>query len=351
VGAVASVLLTPLPAQSQLAPGFPLGIAATHFYFDADNLGVLVDGALAPDGRVCVADFREADIACLAPDKSRWTHIGRKGEGPGEFSAPYRLAFTPAGKMWVWDLQTQQLSLFDRAGHFAGRSPLPYRFRQVDNIVALGEDQIVFCGVTSLESPARDSAMHLFRWVKSATPLTAVRAFGPLPPVKLREKIEHWGAGAMTLTPRGTLYYVMRVPYALFEYSSHGELIRRIPPPVALSVGPDLGVNIQKTRTTETIGRTEALTVVYPLRAVEVGARWILTGRRTAHATGTATLDWDLLDIRTGNRITETPVNGEASEAAMVAYDPAIWTIWSMGTRGQDVGIWAVTLRAPSVAK
>lgn len=343
-----SLLFQPLSCQTHLATGFPLGVASERFYDDNGKFGMLVDGAVGSDGRVCVVDMGEHNVACLAPGAPTWAHFGRKGEGPGEFSTPYRVALSPQGRMWVWDYQTQLLSLFDRNGHFLGRSALPYRFRQVDGVIAIAEDQVLFCGVTSVSSTpaARDSTLHLFQWVKSGAALTAVRAFGSLPAATVRQKLEHWGAGSVTLSSHGTIYYVTRVPYQILEYTTQGQLIRRIPGPVVLPVGADQGIEIKESATEFTVGRSPNVTIVYPLRAFEVADRWILTGRRTSPPKPPGRLDWDLLDLKSGRRVQETPVGGEFGESSAFAFDAKTSTIWSIGTKASEPGVWAVTIRA-----
>ncbi|HEY4099284.1 MAG TPA: hypothetical protein VGM20_00245 [Gemmatimonadales bacterium] len=329
-------------AQVALDPHFPLHIASASFQTDSDRVGNLLDGAIGRDGRICAADFSEKMIHCLVRNPDHWVEIGRNGEGPGEFRAPYRVAFTPSQAMWVWDFQSQQLSHFDAAGHFTGRAALPYFFRQVDNMVALGEDRVVFCGVTSIASPARDSALHLFKWVGSGTPMQLVRAFGRLPAYSVREKIDHWGAGVVTVAANGNLYYTRRVPWDISEFRLDGTLVRVIPGPETLIMGADSAVSITEDKETVTIRRNPDATIVYPLRAIDIGQNWILTGRRIA-TPKEAHVVWDLLDRRTGRRIAETPLPKPLTEISGFGYDATRNTLWASGSRDDVDGIWSVT--------
>jgi hypothetical protein len=70
----------------------------------------------AEDGRLLVGDVSEGNVKLFAPDGRLLTIIGRKGEGPGEFTAPRYPRFGPDGLIYVADAQNPRIQVFDAAG-------------------------------------------------------------------------------------------------------------------------------------------------------------------------------------------------------------------------------------------
>jgi hypothetical protein len=70
----------------------------------------------AEDGRLLVGDVSEGNVKLFAPDGRLLKIIGRKGEGPGEFTAPRYPRFGPDGLIYVADAQNPRVQVFDAAG-------------------------------------------------------------------------------------------------------------------------------------------------------------------------------------------------------------------------------------------
>ena len=60
---------------------------------DETIIGLPYDVALGPDGNIYVLDIKTFDVKVLSPKGELLRTIGRKGEGPGEFSSPSSLVF------------------------------------------------------------------------------------------------------------------------------------------------------------------------------------------------------------------------------------------------------------------
>jgi 6-bladed beta-propeller protein len=98
-------------------------------------LGEISGLALDDSGRVYVADFQEPRIVVFAGDGRLLATIGRKGRGPGEFTAPTGPVIGPDGALYVRNMgqvarfvrdpKTGLLSVFDRS--FAGPAMAPWR--------------------------------------------------------------------------------------------------------------------------------------------------------------------------------------------------------------------------------
>lgn len=67
---------------------------------------------------ICIADFQDQSVKVFDPNGEYIHSIGRKGEGPGEFSYIGQMAVLPDGKLWVTDGMTRRLSLFDSEGKY-----------------------------------------------------------------------------------------------------------------------------------------------------------------------------------------------------------------------------------------
>lgn len=78
------------------------------------QVGVIM---LAPDGRIFVAQPRDAAVRVFAPDGSPAGIIGRRGEGPGEFRLVAGLGFQ-GDTLWVSDPTGGRVSWFGPDGSF-----------------------------------------------------------------------------------------------------------------------------------------------------------------------------------------------------------------------------------------
>lgn len=75
-------------------------------------------------GRILIGDVSEGNVKLFAPDGRLLRVIGRKGAGPGEFSAPRYPRFGPGGLIYVADAQNPRIQVFDSAGTLRGSTRL-----------------------------------------------------------------------------------------------------------------------------------------------------------------------------------------------------------------------------------
>lgn len=108
------------------APAFPLAESERAPIAFVDELvieGVAADGTFAffgardvdvlPDGRIVVADFQDSRVAVLSPTGQLLAHIGRQGEGPGEFAdQDPRLVAATASYIVAGDIEGNRLQVF-----------------------------------------------------------------------------------------------------------------------------------------------------------------------------------------------------------------------------------------------
>lgn len=74
--------------------------------------------AVAPDGRIFVADTGNKRIVVLSPQGQFLTAWGEAGEGTGQFVEPFEVAVDKDGTVWVLDSVRQLLLHFDDGGQF-----------------------------------------------------------------------------------------------------------------------------------------------------------------------------------------------------------------------------------------
>jgi len=67
---------------------------------------------------IYITDYQDKSIKVFDPRGEYILTIGRKGEGPGEFSSIGYLAFLPDGRLMVMDLEARRISLFDSDGKY-----------------------------------------------------------------------------------------------------------------------------------------------------------------------------------------------------------------------------------------
>jgi len=225
-------------------------------FFIGEVSGLALDDA----GRLYISDFQEPRVVVFAPDGRQLGIIGRKGQGPGEFTAPTGPFIAPDGSLWVRNMdqvahfvvdaktglptkfdrafrgpalapwRSKVPSLIDRAGRFyfprevGGRDGLTHhaylRFR-------LDGQQLDSLGVPLHPTARSEWAFYsISQGTGKMVPGLAVVPFHPLPV---------WAA-----TPAGTMLSGPADKYELIETGPDGRSIHtitRVVPPMPIPVG------------------------------------------------------------------------------------------------------------------
>ena len=95
-----------------------IGEASSTPFLLGEVSGIAIDDS----GRVYISDFQEPRVVVFSSRGRHLATIGRKGEGPGEFTAPTGPVIGPAGALYVRNLE--QIVRFNRDP----RSGIPSRF-------------------------------------------------------------------------------------------------------------------------------------------------------------------------------------------------------------------------------
>ncbi|HEV7591099.1 MAG TPA: 6-bladed beta-propeller [Longimicrobium sp.] len=269
-----------------------------------------------------VLDHMNFRVTAFSPDGRVLWKVGRAGRGPGEFQLPYRLDVAPNGNIVVFDFGASEVTTLSPSGTFVGRVRLPFSFRQVDNLVALANGDLLISGFTTANDRVTQFGIHRFR--VRGEQLEHIASFGPLPNARDREVLAHWGAGNVVRTSAGDLLYLLRLPYEVHRYDSGGRERAVYRPRTPLRAVPDDFVRIERTARGTAVSsaqpRLERLGSV-----LEVANRWVVASR-----IGPAGTTWDLFDV-SGRLVASRAIPREWG--ALLGYDRARNVLWLAGTQ------------------
>ena len=334
------LMVCPALTRAQTLPpaGFPVQIDSVRRVGVELTNGLISDAAVGPSGRVCLADFSNQRIACFNPDGRLLWQIGRRGAGPGEFRALYRLTLDASDTVLAFDLGSGELSVIAPDGRFIRRMPLPIRFHQVDDVIAGPNRTVVVSGVAPLAGSAADSAVHVFRLADS---ISYVRSFGPLPRARNRQVLEYWGAGGIRLTPDGDLIYGRKIPYEIYVYALDGRLKRKLTGPGELRYGPDDAIHIEAKAGSMRISSDTTRNIVKPLTPLPVGKDLLLDGRRARGGT----VWWDAIPLSAEGKASTFTADSGQGVGALIGVDQTRHLLWAVDNEADEPSLVRLTYR------
>ena len=326
-----SALVSPMAAAAQARPGptFPLQIDSVRPVGAELASGLISDAKVSTSGRVCLADFSNQRIACFTSDGRLLWILGRKGEGPGEFRAVYRLALDASDTVYAFDIASSEISVISPGGKFLRRSALPIRFRQVDDVLAGPDRTLLISGIAPLAGQAADSAIHVFHLGDT---LTYIRSFGLLPAARNSEVLAYWGAGGIRLLSQRRVVYGRRYPYEIYAYSTDGHLLQKVIGPAELRYGPDDAIQIRKDASSMHIADDTTKNIVTPLTPIAISDHFVLAGRRAKDGT----VWWDAIPLSPRARATSFRFSPGQSLGAVIGVDRTHHLLWAVDNDGSD---------------
>jgi hypothetical protein len=324
--AAAAPVRTPQPAQFPITFGTPRVIGA------GEEFGSIIAAQVGPNGNVYALDHMNVRLVAFSPQGHVLWRFGRKGRGPGEFQVPYRLAVRDDNSVLVYDFGTREVTAVSARGEYLTRYAVPFRLRQVDDVVAPNSQEIIIVGTGGAGGGGAQLAAHRFQVQENR--LKHVGSFAPLPVVRDPRVLGLWGAGSMNRMPDGELIYTRRLPYEIYGYSPSGQQRWRVRSPLRANGSPDDAYRIeQRGVTTQYSGSGGDVT--RPLKTWKLADGRLLSSHRTRDR-----VHWDLLSP-TGTLVGSwTPPEEWGS---IVGFDPARRLVWLSGTRDDEPVLYQMT--------
>lgn len=328
-----SVALVLLPlsvsiASAQTGEAFPIHFGPPESRV-LDGIGTIIAAAATPDGALVVVDHAAAAVVAYGETGRVVWRFGRKGNGPGEFQMPYRVAACPDGAVVVFDRGRNDLTWIAATGAFVARRPLPVSVSQVNQIVCPDARHMVLAA-SSRDGALRDHGVHVFAVLPRS--LRYLRSFGMLPPTRDEQVRASWGSGSLTLASGGDLLYTPRLPYRVFRFDLAGTLRGEGAGP-SLPGRPDQAFRIERSAGGMTI--SNGADVVTPRATHDLGA--YLLG---SHGNGEGAR-LDLFDRALRHRATRAMPSGWEGILAVDARRRMLWV------RGGEAVDGPVVLRVP----
>jgi len=116
-----------------------------------DSFGRIMDVALDSRGRIIVADDLSHDVSVFDSTGAFVQRLGRQGEGPGEFSAPWGVAVDPLDSLYVWDSQQARITVFSPSYKYVRSFQIPPAWL-INSIIIPAPDTIIIAAFAPGES-------------------------------------------------------------------------------------------------------------------------------------------------------------------------------------------------------
>lgn len=186
-------------------------------------------------GRIFVLDDHAQEVRIFDSDGAFVRTVGRKGEGPGEFTQAGSVGLSRNGEIWVMGMSLGRVSIFDTTGNYlrgertntGGRIMKPYpggfdpmgRYNVVippgvmNGMARFDQSFNVIDTISLPENPVEAEYFELVNEDGFATMSAAVPFQGFM---------------AWRLSPAGTVWMLLTGRYELMETTTNGEVLRRV---------------------------------------------------------------------------------------------------------------------------
>jgi len=182
------------------------------------------------EGNIYVLEPSEQRIQVFTTEGVYLNTIGRKGQGPGEFQAPYPMFMDKKDRLYVYDIMRRAVVLFNERGEFIKNIPLNPQMLKVDKIT-IDSDFNIICGYFPAKKEYDRYIISIFD--KDFNQLKEIyKKIGVLPFIQI---------GAVTIQPvrftpeviwamddKDNFYISYNKAYEIEVLSKEGELIQKI---------------------------------------------------------------------------------------------------------------------------
>lgn len=215
-------------------PGCALQLAEDLRIGSLDGDGMDVFGAIgsyaaSPDGSLIVVDGLGVRVSVFSADGGYAFDIGRRGEGPGEYTAPSRVFLGERGT-YIYDRGLRRIQLYRPNGTYVTGQLLPRRTLSQPSFAAAPDGSILWAAVHIPQGLAEPQAFPVLH--RLSTEMSLLGSFGAATSFGRGDAADrlqsYLGNGSIEIKTNGQLWYL---PFALYEiqlFSRDGTLLRRV---------------------------------------------------------------------------------------------------------------------------
>jgi hypothetical protein len=197
---------------------------------DAYLLHRVVTARVLPGGRVAVANTGTAEVRVFDSTGRHLSTIGRRGQGPGEFSSPWRLQPLRGDSLVVLDLRGFRFNVFGPNGAYVRSYTTPLvTSAEGTELVDWFDDGTALVhryertqADTQTTEPIR-SRLSLFRIASDGRMLDSLGLFPAQ--TGLAGNLYIWGPYTHETAHDSTVYVGLAEQYEILRYSNHGKLV------------------------------------------------------------------------------------------------------------------------------
>jgi hypothetical protein len=184
---------------------------------EATAFGQIMDAKFGPNRSIYVVDMMNYRVRRYSYDGELLATIGRRGNGPGEFQLPWKMAVNDHDTLAVWDQRHLRFSIFDPEGELGRTFNVPARWN-VSSIHHIAGDTLVVAGFGS----GSEHGIHVL-----SVDGDIARSFGAVD-VDSTVYTGFMGslAGGHSDVHSGIIVYGQKSPFRLDFYSVSGKLLR-----------------------------------------------------------------------------------------------------------------------------
>jgi len=183
-------------------------------------IALITDAVVDAKGNYIVADgWQRRAVYIFSPDGKFIKELGRKGQGPGEYSTPVSLEISSKKEIWVADYMANRIIIYDESFNFErfmSCKPRVYHFLHLSS-----HDEIyMYSGSVNPFHPVIFNTIH-----KYDPQGEEIFSFAPLPGETLNIKFSAVQDG-MTIDRDDFIYEMNPLYYNIRKFSSDGKMIK-----------------------------------------------------------------------------------------------------------------------------
>ncbi len=195
-------------------------ISETELQTTADcPIAHITDMAVDSDGNFIIADgWQSRGVYVFGPDGIFIKELGKKGQGPGEYSNPVSVEIGQDGDIWVADFGNNRINIYSKNLSYKRQIVLKPRVLYYLHLNSKNEIYMYRSQANPLKPDTSDT---IFRYSDEGN---KIASFAPFPEEAL--KVKFWAAqDGMTIGKDDFIYEMNPLYYNIRKFSPGGELV------------------------------------------------------------------------------------------------------------------------------